>query len=67
MHPSHVQCKRRGLNAQITVNTQKDSNGTVKSNFVTSCLTFKVQSHQMIHDQGYFVYIHNLYICVLHK
>ena len=41
MHPSHVQCKIHELNAQINVNTSNDSKGTVKPNFVTSCLAFK--------------------------
>ena len=41
MHPSHVQCERHGLNAQINVNTpKKDSEEIVKSKFFTSCLAF---------------------------
>ena len=41
MHTTHVQCKRRGLYAQINVNTPKDSKGIIKSNFVISYLAFR--------------------------
>ena len=37
----HVQCKRYGLILKLMSMHKKDSKGIVKSNFITSCFTFK--------------------------
>ena len=65
IHPSHVQCKRYGLNDQININAWKDGKGIVKFEFITSCLAFrssistyrKLSSHNYYEGKVYFFFL----------